>query len=252
MKKIFNIAALAAAALCLTACVDDLEDSVDFAYPAQGMECGTWTYANPTESDPFEYTLTISPTEEGDTILHVTMMYTDSSCVRTIANVTSYDAQSGTVVAEGSTDFLSLDGVSGQSSCTVYASLDHTGKRMMTSTSVAYGFSIYEIQDFFGFGNFTGTQTVKPGNIGGTWVSADGNSFIELGGYNSGIGTVLGYFQFGDECYDDCSWRYDNATGVLTMSGLTDGKVATASFNDKLQLVYDNGNGTSVILYPAF
>lgn len=263
MKKLFNIAALTAVALGLTACVDGLEDSVDFTYPAQGIEYGTWTYSNPTESDPFEYTLTISPTEAGDTILHITMMYPygmtdsygnriDSTCVRTIGYVTSYDAQSGTVVAEASTNFLSLGGLNGLSNCTVYASLDHTGKRMMTSTSVLYSFDYYEIQNFFGFGNFTGTETEKPKNMAGSWISADGNSFIELGGYDEGENVVFGYFQFGEELYENCAWHYDNTTGTLTMTGLVTGTVTTAAFNDKLQLVHDNGDGTSVILYPTF
>lgn len=262
MKKIFQLALLGLLALGVTSCVEGLEDDATYAYPAEAPASGSWTYTDPTGSDPFEYTVTLSQTEAGDTTLAISAMYpygmtnqtggrVDSAGVMTIGKVTSYDPVSGTIVAEGYTDLFAAVGEDANLPCTIYASYDRTQSQLIASITIPYANSYYDMYYLTGMiGLVKGTATAYPKNLCGYWRNNDGSFAIQLDGYNSRNGQVSGSLFVGVNT-EDCSYHYDGATGTLTVTSLTTGNSFTGQVNAATQLVVEY-EGTTYTLTPAF
>lgn len=246
MKKIlYSIAVLLTVCTGFSSCIDNFDEDERYTYPKQAPAYSAWAYEDQTGED-FSYSLNITENAAGDSVLTVTMLGLPDGPVVSTGVITEYDAASGTLVAEGSSE-LGYYLVSSLLPAKIYASYNGAGNKLSVSVSLIFNGGDYDAQSYIGAGSFTAVRKNHPITIDGLWFAADGSVTMQLLGYDESMETSIGQIQTDENETEYCVYDYDAATGVATIRTLTTEKTYTASYNEKGQFIFDNG-GKSVLL----
>lgn len=252
-KTIYSILLLLVATVGLSSCIDNFDEDEKYVYPAKAPALGAYGYTDATgEGD--NYTLNIAVNAEGDTIVTTQMLWGDGTAITTVGIVTEYDPVSGTLVAEGQSEYgYYLWG--SLAPAKIYASWNAAHNKLSVSVSLYAGNNIYDVQYYLGAGSFNASKLAMPLDICGDFSSTDDNVYLQLFGADENIKAQLGLDDFAGkigivyvgENQDLVTYEYDAATGELEVQSLLTGDTYEIAFNDKAQLFAKIG-GENVLL----
>lgn len=241
----------------LSSCIDNFDEDEKIAYPAKAPVLGAWGHVAAT-ADDFDYTLNMVVDAAGDTVVTVQTLMGDGSAITTLGTVTEYDPVSGTLVAEGQSEFGYY--LFGQvMPARIFVNYNNALNGVSVSISLVNGSNAYDAQYYIGAGSFNAVKFNKPLEACGTFQSVDGNITLMLFGDDADVKQQMGYTGEGyigalyvGEGQDIVLYEYDKATGTLTMTSLFDSETHySATFNEKAELVFQAGE-TPIVLEQVF
>lgn len=260
MKKLFySIAIAVVAAVGFSSCNNEFDEDQKYSYPGEktAIPLGCYAFGNAEATENAKqnivYDVILTENNAGDTV--TTVILTESLSKEQFYSTgtkSNYDPVSGMMRFNGTTTAgaLLFGANATLMDAEMYFAYNSTSKGFTSSTCVINGTSKYDLSNYTGLFSFVAKKVRYPRFLCGSWEyvenEGDGTTdvVIVINGYTEdGKLDVLLNVGGGEDIHSLAN--YDYKTGVLTFEG--DAAEYSASFNEKGQLVFHNGDNNVVV-----